>query len=172
MSSANSTPTRFSRVLTALLVVCLAASATLLINNSTHGEPLSRHPIGPVNLTDTVEPPTITPTPTFTETPTPTPTATPTSTPTPTATATPTPTPSPTATATATFTPAPALPSTPIPTPNVPPPTPEVTATPIPLLPGTGGDGAQADPVLTAIYALLIASAVALAAGVRFVRRR
>lgn len=157
MSRTNSTP-RKRRILTMALIACLAMGMMLLfITGSTHGDSPARHQAGLLNLTDTAEPPTLTPT--FTETPSPTPTETPTLTLTPTDTAMPAPTATPPPPSTPTH--APVLPSTPIPTTDLPPPTPEITATPVPLLPGTGEAQAQVDPLLTAAYALLIVAAFA-----------
>lgn len=171
-------------VLAALLITCAAVGAMIFTIGSP-GAGVTAQPAGPLNLTDTVEPPTETPTATPTETPTPTPTGTltPTLTPTPTETPTltPTPTETPTLTPTPTETPTPA--STPLPTaestsrpaPPADPPTatPVVaTATPVPLLPDTGGAAGLSGGVLFAALVALAVGVAMLAGRLPFARRR
>ncbi|MCS7061553.1 MAG: hypothetical protein RMN25_10380 [Anaerolineae bacterium] len=136
-------PTDTPAVLAALLIMCLALSAMLLTIGSP-GLTVPSQQSGPLNLTDTVEPPTETPTPTPTNTPT----------------LTNTPTPIPTST--------PTLPATPPPTatPGV------ATATPVPLLPGTGGDAGLSGGMSFAMLVVLAVGVAWLARKVPFVQRR
>lgn len=157
-------------VLAALLITCAAVGAMIFTIGSP-GAGVTAQPAGPLNLTDTVEPPTETPTATPTETPTPTPTGTLT----PTPTETPTLTPTPTETPTPASTPLPTAESTSRPAPPADPPTatPVVaTATPVPLLPDTGGAAGLSGGVLFAALVALAVGVAMLAGRLPFARRR
>lgn len=151
-------------VLAALLITCAAVGAMIFTIGSP-GAGVTAQPAGPLNLTDTLEPPTETPTATPTETPTPTPTGT----------LTPTLTPTPTETPTLTSTPLPTAEGTSRPTPpaDAPTATPVVaTATPVPLLPDTGGEAGLSGGTLFAVLVALAVGGAMLAGKLPFARRR